>query len=99
MTSYIFSDNQLHGFNEEFLLITTHSGFSKIVLLSLIKLGYARADIIYAMTLWSGNVCDTTKWLIEHGSVEVTKEVMTSLRPLVTKYLRHHRSDNLSSVT
>ena len=99
MTSYIFSANQLHGCNEEFLFLTTYLGFSETVLLSLIELGYARADVVYTMTLWSGNVCDATKWLIENGSIEVTKEVMTSLRPPVTNYLHHHRSDNRSSVS
>ena len=94
-----FSAKQLHGCNEEFLFPTTQLGFSETALLSLIELGYACADVVYTMTLWSGNVCDATKWLIENGSVEVTKEVMTSLRPPVTNYLHHHRSDNRSSVS
>ena len=94
-----FSANQLHGCNEEFVLITTHSNFSESALSRSIELAYARTDVTYAMTLCSGDVCDTTKWLIENCSVEVAKEMMTSLRLPVTKYLRHHRSDNRSSVT
>ena len=94
-----FSANQLHGCNEEFVLITTHSNFSESALSRSIELAYARTDVTYAMTLCSGDVCDTTKWLRKNCSVEVAKEMMTSLRLPVTKYLRHHRSDNRSSIT